>query len=173
MVKYYGDTDDPMWQVEVEHLFPWFYGKGVDIGAGARSINKDILRVDIDKKVSPDILASGDNLPFKNGEFDYLCSIHSFEHFEDQKKTLTEWLRVVKDGGIIGIVHPDVTFTKQKNFEEGSKALKEDPHNKHYHEYTPETFIKMLQGWPDLPFKVMDFGVACPDWSFFVILKKT
>ena len=46
---------------KLKKLVPWFYGKGADIGCGARSINKDIVRVDIDVKVKPDILPPGIN----------------------------------------------------------------------------------------------------------------
>jgi len=171
-IKYYGDTDDPMWQWEVEKFFPWFSGKGVDIGCGARSINKDVLRVDIDKLVKPDVVASGDDLPFNGGEFDFVCSVHSFEHFEDSKKTLAEWLRIIKTGGIIGIVHPDVFFTKKQNPPETNPSLKSNFYNKHYHEHTQKSFVEQLGGWSDLPFKIVDHGVACNGWSFYVILKK-
>jgi predicted SAM-dependent methyltransferase len=162
-----------MWKWEVESLMPWLSGKGVDIGAGARSISLDIIRVDIDEKVKPDVLASGDELPFKDGEFDYLTSIHSFEHFEDHVKTLKEWLRVIKTGGIIGIVHPDIFYTKKQNPEIDKPRLKANPYNRHCHEHTQESFVKTLHGWIDLPFRILDSGTACANWSFYVILKKT
>lgn len=171
-VKYYDDETDPMWRWEVEKLIPWFSGKGVDVGAGARSISKDILRVDIDEKVKPDVVASGDNLPFKDGEFDYLVSIHSFEHFKEPVKTMKEWLRVIKVGGVIGIAHPDITFTKKQKPPEENPSLKDNPFNKHYHEHTQDSFIKMLKGWTDLPFRIIDYGIACANWSFYVILRK-
>ena len=171
--KYYDDDGDVMWQYEVESLLPWFSGKGVDIGCGKRSINKDIYRVDIDKAVKPDLVASGDDLPIKDGKFNFVCSIHSFEHFPDSKKTLIEWLRIVKPGGIIGIVHPDLQHTKKQNPEVDNEGLKQNPHNKHYDEHTPESFKKRLKEWEDLPFKLIDMGPACYEWSFYVILKKT
>ena len=172
-VKYYNEEQDPMWRSEVESLMPWLSGRGVDIGCGARSIKKGIVRVDIDKAVNPDILASGDSLPFKDGEFDYLTSIHSFEHFDNQIKTLTEWLRVIKSGGIIGLVHPDINYTKKQNPEIDAPGLKENRYNKHWHEQTVDSFIELLNTWENLPFRIVDYGVACPDWSFYVILKKT
>ncbi len=132
-IKYYDTNEDPMWNKEVESLMPWLFGKGADIGCGNRSITPDIVRVDIDEKVKPDVLASGDKLPFKDEEFDYITSIHSFEHFEDQVKTLNEWLRVIKVGGIIAIVHPDVFFTKKQNPEIDAPGLKANPYNKHWH----------------------------------------
>jgi len=172
-VKYYTDEQDPMWRSEVESLLPWLFGKGVDIGCGARTIRKDILRVDIDKKVKPDIVASGDNLPLKDETFDFVVSIHSFEHFPNPKKTLLEWLRVLKKGGVVGIVHPDILYTKKQNPEVDAPGLKENPFNKHWHEHTADSFVKMIKGWTDLPFRIVDFGPACAKWSFYVILRKT
>lgn len=170
--KYYEQETDPMWKWEVESLMPWISGKGCDIGCGGRSISADIVRVDIDENVKPDVLASGDKLPFKDGEFDFITAIHSFEHFKDQVKTLTEWLRVIKKGGTIGIVHPDIFYTKKQNPEIDNPGLRENPYNKHWHEHTEDSFVNMLKTWYDMPFKIIDHGVACGQWSFYVILKK-
>ena len=171
-VKYYDTTDDPMWKMEVEKLFPWLDGKGADIGAGTRTIDDKIIRVDIDEKVKPDILASGDKLPFKDGELDFITAIHNFEHYSNQKEVLTEWLSVLKVGGIIAIVHPDIDFTKKQNPEIDNPSLRENPYNKHYFEHNQKSFLKQLKKWADLPFKLVDSGVACDHWSFYVILKK-
>jgi len=172
-VKYYNEEQDTMWRWEVESLMPWLFGRGVDIGCGARSVNKDVVRVDIDPKVKPDYVCSGDTLPFKDEEFDFVVSIHSFEHFKDQVKTLKEWLRIIKVGGIIGIVHPDVFYTKKQNPEIDNPGLRENPFNKHEHEHTADSFIRMIKSWTDLPFRIIDYGPACAQWSFYVILKKT
>jgi len=171
-VKYYDDEKDVMWKWEVEKLLPWFFGKGVDIGCGTRSIKPDIVRVDIDKNVKPDVVASGDNLPFKDEEFDFVCSIHSFEHFPDPVKTLKEWLRILKKGGYIGIVHPDVYYTKKQKPAAENPGLNENPYNKHYHEHTMDSFVEFLKSLTDLPFRIVDYGPACAEWSFYVILKK-
>jgi len=170
--KYYEDDLDPMWKWEVESLAPWLFGRGADIGCGKRSFNKEVIRVDIDPKVEPDIIASGDNLPFKDKELDFVYGIHAFEHFPDSKKVLKEWLRVIKTSGIIGIVHPDIDFTKKQNPEIDKAGLLKNPHNKHWHEHNLESFINQLNAWPDLPFKIIDKGPACIEWSFYVILKK-
>ena len=172
IINYYDDNFDPMWKWEVEKLIPWLSGEGADIGCGTRTIWPTIKRVDIDEKVKPDVLASGDKLPFKNGELDFVIGVHAFEHFPDPRKLLSEWLRVVKVGGIVGIVHPDVTYTKKQNPEVDNPGLRENPFNKHYHEHTPESFSNLLRGLSDLPFRLIDYGVACGEWSFYVILKK-
>ncbi|MDD5353150.1 MAG: class I SAM-dependent methyltransferase [Candidatus Omnitrophica bacterium] len=172
-IKYYGTSDDPMWQMEVEKLFPWIGGKGADIGCGLRTIDDKIIRVDIDEKVQPEVLASGDKLPFKNGDLDFITSIHNFEHYPNQKEVLTEWLRVLKVGGIVAIVHPDIDHTKKQNPEIDNPGLKANPFNRHYHEHNPASFIKEIKKWADLPFQIVDYGPACINWSFYVILKKT
>lgn len=171
-VQYFGNVLDPMWQLEVDKLIPWIYGKGADIGCGQRSINKDIIRVDIDENNHPDILASGDNLPFKDGELDFITAVHSFEHFEDQYKTLKEWFRVLKKCGIIALVHPDVDYTKKQRPLELNPELKLDPFNKHWHENNLESFKIQLDKWKDLGFEIIDQGTACTNWSFYLIIQK-
>lgn len=172
-VRYLDSAIDLMWSYEAEKLLPWCYGKGADIGCGQRSIKEGIIRVDLDPNHKPDICCSGDDLPFKDGELDFITSIHSFEHFSDQKKLLIEWLRVLKSGGIVGIVHPDIGFTKKQNPIVDNPGLKENPFNRHYHENDLKSFREQLLSWADLPFKIVDSGVACEGWSFFVILTRT
>ena len=164
---------DTMWIFEAQSLAPWLYGKGADIGCGLRSIRKDAIRVDLDSNVRPDVLCSGDKLPFKDEGMDYISSVHSYEHFDDQHKLLKEWLRVVKVGGIVAIVHPDIQYTKKQNPVTDNKGLRENPFNKHFHEHTQASLVEELGKLKDLPFKIVDHGVACQNWSFFVILEKT
>ena len=171
-IKYGRDENDVMWGWEVDSIAPWLFGKGADIGCGLRSARVGAIRVDIDKKVEPEILSSGEKLPFKDGELDYISSIHSFEHFERQKEVLKEWLRVVKVGGIIAIVHPDLDFTKKQNPEVDSAGLKQNPYNKHYHENTLKSLKAEIKEWDDLPFRLIDCGFACQGWSFRLILEK-
>lgn len=69
------------------------------------------------------IVASGDNLPFKDETLDYVISSHVIEHFFDPVKAIKEWLRVVKKGGYIFIIvpHKDRTFDRNRKI----KPLKE------------------------------------------------
>ena len=168
-ITYYPHPTDNMWNSEVETLIPWLSGRGVDIGSSNRSIFPGVVRVDFDESRDPDILASGDNLPFNDGQFDYLYSVHSFEHFDDQIKLLDEWARVVKKGGIIAIVHPDVEFTGvQKPIEQN---MDKNPFNKHFHERTRDEFIKWFESLGRIDLKIIDSGIACGHWSFYIILQ--
>ena len=101
---------------------------GIEIGASTqnsfrlkRSINVDFSDEQgglwQDKRCEPatvNIVAFGDDLPFKDNTLDYVLSSHVIEHFFDPVKALREWNRVVKPGGYIYIIapHKDRTFDK-------------------------------------------------------------
>ncbi len=53
-----------------------------------------------------DVVASGDELPFKDNTVDFVISSHVIEHFYDPVKTIEEWLRVVRPGGYVFIIAP-------------------------------------------------------------------
>ncbi len=99
---------------------------GIEIGASTQNSFqlKRAINVDFsdeqggmwqDKGCEPatvNIVALGDDLPFRNATLDYVLSSHVIEHFFDPVKALKEWHRVVKPGGYIFIIapHMDRTF---------------------------------------------------------------
>jgi SAM-dependent methyltransferase len=101
---------------------------GIEIGASTqnsfylkRSINVDFSDEQgglwQDKNCQPatvNIVAFGDDLPFKDNTLDYVLSSHVIEHFFDPVKALREWHRVIKPGGYIFIIapHKDRTFDR-------------------------------------------------------------
>lgn len=56
--------------------------------------------------VKVNIVANGDDLPFKDNSLDYVLSSHVIEHFFDPIKAIKEWLRVIRSGGYIFIIAP-------------------------------------------------------------------
>lgn len=58
------------------------------------------------EKMKVDIVANGDNLPFKDETLDYVISSHVVEHFFDPIGAIKEWMRVIKKGGFIFIIAP-------------------------------------------------------------------
>jgi len=98
----------------------------LDVGCNVQLLKKGILQrkprcevygIDIvdysilypdrhDKK--PDILASGEDLPFRDGSFDFVCFIEALEHMNSEK-AIKEAYRVLRDGGRLFIqsVHKD------------------------------------------------------------------
>jgi SAM-dependent methyltransferase len=103
---------------------------GIEIGASTqnsfglkRSINVDFSDEQgglwQDKACAPavvNIVALGDDLPFKDGTLDYVLSSHVIEHFFDPIRALREWYRVIRPGGYIFIIapHKDRTFDKPR-----------------------------------------------------------
>lgn len=100
--------------------------KGIEIGAASyRNFNLNTLNIDIcdNQKVDNvyhkeqiklagyvakvDIIAPGDNLPFKDSVWDFVLTSHVLEHFFNPIKALKEWERVVKSGGYICLIVPD------------------------------------------------------------------
>ena len=93
---------------------------GVEIGASTqnsfglkRSINVDFSDEQgglwQDKACAPaivNIVANGDDLPFRDGTLDYVLASHVIEHFFDPVKALREWHRVLRPGGYIFIITP-------------------------------------------------------------------
>lgn len=167
---YYPCCTDKMWNDEVQKLMPYLFGKGVDVGCSNRSPKSDQIRVDINPKMNPDYVADADKLPFEDKEFDYLTAIHVLEHFPDTKKALLEWRRVVKDHGIIAIVYPDVEHTGVQTEEKLESA--HNPFYKHYHEKTYKEFLDWFETIKPCGLEIIDSGVACGEWSFYVIFKR-
>lgn len=111
--------------------------KGVEIGRasyanyGIDAINID--RVDIRKTnndnvyfkeqikfgniiTKVDLIADGDNLPFKDNTLDFVFTSHVLEHFYDPIKALQELYRVIKIGGYVFMIipHKERTFDKDR-----------------------------------------------------------
>jgi len=103
---------------------------GIEIGASTqnsfflkRSINVDFSDEQgglwQDKNCEPatvNIVAFGDDLPFKDNTLDYVLTSHVIEHFFDPVKAVREWHRIIKPGGYIFIIapHKDRTFDKPR-----------------------------------------------------------
>jgi len=85
------------------------YKKGANVTAvdiGERLVEKT-------KKKIPDakiLLASAADLPFKDECFDIVLSTEVIEHVEDQKKALSEQMRVLKKGGYLVLTTPNKVF---------------------------------------------------------------
>ena len=134
--------------------------KGIDVGCGPRKITKGAVGIDILRKGSEaDILASGDQLPFGKEALDFVVASHNLEHYEDIQKTLGEWKRVVKNGGIIGMVVPDDRIID-------TRAL----NPQHRHALTPELLKDQIQKSGGLEIEVLQEIVDA--WSFGCICRK-
>jgi predicted SAM-dependent methyltransferase len=67
--------------------------------------------------IEADILDNGEQLAsFQDGSQDFVIACHLIEHTEDPIGTLKNWIRVIKDGGILylAVPHRDFTFDKDR-----------------------------------------------------------
>jgi glycosyltransferase involved in cell wall biosynthesis len=158
---------------EQQTLIGYCRGKGIDVGCGSNKTHPDAIGVDITAKgtagkfgnqmgetSSADICASGDDLHmFGDGELDYVVARHNLEHYQDTIKTLREWKRVVRHGGIIGIVIPDDTWRD---------TIHLDP--THYHVFTPQSFQTIVELIGGL--KILKLETCVEDWSFVCVMEK-
>jgi len=112
----------------------YLYGKrGIEIGASGKAYglvnqrgayaNVDIIDAETRARNKGwkdsqlvNILSSGDDLPFKDGVFDYVFSSHVIEHFFDPIRAIKEWLRVTREGGHIFMIipHRERTYDKKR-----------------------------------------------------------
>lgn len=56
-----------------------------------------------------DIVAPGDDLPFKDGTMDFVISSHVLEHFPNPLRAMREWNRVIRPGGYIFTIIPHLS----------------------------------------------------------------
>ena len=91
----------------------------LNIGAGGRKVHDTLICIDFQRDlkelshnghISNSLLCDMDDLIFKDNSVDGIIALHILEHSADPVKTLTEWLRVLKPGGKIGIINPDYKY---------------------------------------------------------------
>lgn len=106
--------------------------KGIEIGGGLHNaFGLDTINVDYTDEITEckqleirtcgsympvDVIANGDDLPFKNNEYDFVINSHALEHFYNPIKAIKEWLRVIKKGGYVFMIipHKERTFDKDR-----------------------------------------------------------
>lgn len=161
--------DDP----EMLVLYPFCKGLGIDVGCGSRKTHPSALGVDLTLKgdvgkygserrqiSEADIVASGDKLSmFADNSLDYVLARHNLEHYDNPIKTLKEWKRVLKKGGILGVVLPD---------SDSLDTMRLDP--THKYPFTKRNYQTMLAKVGG--FKILEIKTCIKDWSFSCIAKK-
>ena len=84
--------------------------KGLHIGAGSNKI-PDLINCDL-YNPNADLQADATNLTmFDDGSVDLIESHHMIEHlsFKETDLALTEWYRVLRQGGLLVLTFPDIT----------------------------------------------------------------
>jgi SAM-dependent methyltransferase len=154
-------------------LFPICHGKGLDVGCGSNKTHPGAIGVDLtpkgqkgaaggqkDEVSQSDIVASGDNLyMFEDQSFDYIVQRHNLEHYQDPIKALQEWYRLLKPGGILGMVIPD---------DRNCDTIKLDPTHKHV--FTPSSLQRILSLMGG--FEITYMASLLYHWSFICVVRK-
>ncbi len=168
-------STDKLWCTEMASVAHWCKGKGLDPGAGHRTFSSDVTTLD---RLSQEahIRGTAECLPFKDGTFDFVITSHLLEHIQDTRAALKEWLRVVKLGGHVVSIIPDVRHTHGMNTDA----------TPHLHEWGPREFAAEVFNYVDLTVPwirlqpicqwaqatVVGFGEALPQWSFHCVLRR-
>lgn len=82
----------------------------LEIGCGENKVYEHSLGLDVRKTSEVDVVADSRRLPFDDRVFDLVFSSHSIEHIShcEARATLAEWIRVIRPGGRIEIICPDL-----------------------------------------------------------------
>ncbi len=128
-----------------------------------------------------DVVASGDDLPFKDSTVDFVISSHVIEHFYDPVKAIKEWLRVVKPGGYVFIIAPHMDRIGEKagprtpsaeiiDRHEHPNPPKVDHHG-HYSNWKTQDFVDFCRhyGWKIVAVQDVDDKVGN---GFTVVIQK-
>lgn len=102
------------------------------------------------------------NLFFAPDSLDTVVAIHAIEHFVDTEATLREWLRVLKVGGSLCLIVPDIRYTPAP----GSP----DHDFTHFREYDPDAFRLVIESVTGL--EVVQYDTMNNQWSFDVVVRK-
>jgi predicted SAM-dependent methyltransferase len=107
---------NPAWEVK-----PHDGGKLIaDIGSGPVTPymhdEGKVVSFDIREDMKPDVVCDVRHLPVPNETFDVVFSSHTLEHFSwtSVDKVLKEWVRVLKVGGELRLVVPNLKFTAKR-----------------------------------------------------------
>lgn len=124
------------------------------LGCGEKYI-PGFIHVDIRKFDHIDYVTSVDNLNmFKNNSVNLIYASHLLEHFKrfETEKVLSEWYRVLKEGGVLRIAVPDFekiieVYLKNRNLDEliGLLYGRQDyKYNYHYKVFDFNSLSNML-----------------------------
>ena len=84
-------------------------GMVLDCGAGRRQrMRPNVITTEILRYPSTDVVAVGERLPFRDGAFDAVLSLHVLEHVKNPFVCAKELARVLKPGGTLYAVTPYV-----------------------------------------------------------------
>lgn len=130
--------------------------KKLEIGSGNKP-KPGYIHFDVRSNVKADVIGDARQLPFGDGEFDEVYSRFFLEHLPraDAKNALVEMFRVLKNGGMLEIIVPNIAYFCRLFIEEkGQKkewalnklyGFENYPEDHHFFGYDFETLQKALK----------------------------
>ncbi len=97
---------------------------------------------------------------FETGQIDFVIARHNLEHYQDHVKALLEWIRVLKPGGLIGVITPDHDWVDTIRLD-----------STHYHVFTKKSLARLFGLLPEI--ETAHVGIAAGRWSVMAIARKT
>jgi SAM-dependent methyltransferase len=140
--------------------------KGIEIGASA-SNNYFVDAINVDRYESTntvykqeerrvarrirhvDLVAPGDDLPFKDDAVDFVLASHVIEHIPDPIRALKEWVRVARRYVFLVVPHRDRTFDRDRPVTPVSELVQRNQAgftsetDKHWSVWTCESFLEL------------------------------
>ena len=134
----------------------------IEVGCG-RKLRKGYLHCDIRKLPHIDYVCNANKLPFKDSTVDEIYSRHLIEHFSlrEAVKVLEEWNRVLKIGGKVYIICPNLLWHLRQILKSPHKSfyIKKRGKNDRYWGFGS------LFGWQQDDYDIHKFGY------YFTLLK--
>ncbi len=141
--------------------------KKLNIGSG-RDMKADFINVDHRAIEGVDLVADLHDLPFEAGTIEEIYASHVVEHFteRDAKKILSYWFTLLKKGGVIRIVVPNIDVMARQyaegkvTWEElhgvilGAQDYASDHHFNQFSLDSIETLVK--ESVPEATFEIVD-----------------
>ena len=104
-----------------------------------------------------------DAMPFCAGTFDAVISNHSFEHFPQQGAVINKLFGLLRQGGVLCIVMPDMAFLPRGQLDAS-----------HTHEFTATEFLEWLpENLTSCPWAYVEHNTLDNHFSFNTVLQRT
>lgn len=140
--------------------------KGIEIGGSAHNdFGLDAINVDrygstdtiykdeewrlAGRRRRVDLIAPGEDLPFKDDAVDFVFASHVLEHFPDPIRTLKEWIRVARKYVVLVVPHYERTFDRDREVTPVDELLSRhdagfvDEQDLHWSVWTLESFLEL------------------------------
>ncbi len=162
-----------LWRSETEFINNFLKIKenmlnGIDLGCSNKKKINYAIGIDQDRSggKTPELVYDGtQELPFRDGVLDFICASHIIEHIEDPVKTIEDWMKKLRTGGILFLIVPHKAFIPNIGTPDGDPTHKAD--------YLPQDFAeKILNNLQVNSCKLLSFDKINNSWSFDCFLEK-